>query len=323
MKKTSGMLLGKFMPLHLGHLYLIEFAKNYVDELYVVVGTIKSETMEGDLRYNWVRQACPGVNVIHLTDENPQEPQEHPDFWQIWYNSLTQVLPNKPDYVFASEKYGQKLAAILHAQFVPVDQLRTIVPISATKIRNDPMKYWQYIPRPVRPYYCKRVCIFGPESTGKSTLALDLAHHFNTVAVPEYARTHLEAGEGKIDYSDIAKIARGQMASEEALAHNSNRVIFCDTDLVLTTIWSDWLFQDCPDWVLEQANERKYDLYLVTDIDVPWVKDQVRYLPKERESFFKRCLAELDQRDLPYVVIKGDWEKRFEMAIAEVEKLFA
>lgn len=316
----TGMILGKFMPPHLGHIYLAEFAANYVDKLIIVVGSLKSEPIPGELRYQWMRDLFPNARVIHLTDENPQYPEEHPDFWQIWKKSLQRILPTIPNYVFASEEYGNPLAEILGAKFIPVNIDRDIIPVSGTAVREDPFKNWDYLPRCVRPYFTKRICIFGPESTGKSTLSQNLAQHFSTIAVPEYARTHIEFHKGDIGLDDIPLIARGQRASEDALARNANRLLFCDTDLLTTTIWSDWLFGTCPDWLKTEADAKNYDLYLLTDVDVPWIKDSVRYLPNERKSFLERCEKELQIRGRPYVLLSGSWEKRLSVAIQAVEQ---
>ncbi len=204
---------------------------------------------------------------------------------------------------------------------MPVDMLRAAVPISGTAVRNAPMKYWEYLPRCVRPYFVRRVCVFGPESTGKSTLVQDLASYFGTTAVPEYARTHLEAQGGAICAEDFPPIARGQMASEDALAMNANRVLICDTDLLLTTIWSDWLFGSCPEWIRAEAERRQYDLYLVTDVDVPWISDSVRFLPEERGTFLDRCLIELQSRSRPFRRISGSWEERLQTAVLAVQEI--
>jgi len=318
------MVLGKFMPPHRGHQYLIDFARHYVDELAVVVETAPGQPIPGELRFQWVREMFPQARVIHLTDVNPQDPSEHPDFWQIWHDSLVRVLPWQPDYVFASEPYGTPLAQVLGATFIPVDLPRSTIPISGTAVRADPMRYWEDLPRLVRPYFARRVCVFGPESTGKSTLTKDLARHFQTVAVPEYARTHLEtrpSPEEPLTADDFEKIARGQIASEDALALNANRVLICDTDLLLTTIWSDWLCGSCPDSIRQAAENRTYDLYLVTDVDVPWVADAVRYLPEERRTFFDRCLHELKLRNRPHVIIRGDWDERFQTAVQAIKEI--
>src|SRR4051794_34695897 len=262
---TTGMLLGKFLPPHLGHVYLVEFASRYVDQLTVVVCSLAREPIPGELRYRWMRELFPFDNVVHLTDELPQEPKEHPDFWALWKASLERVLPGRPDFVFASEDYGRKLAEVLGGEFVPVDRDRVAVPVSGTAIRTDPMRHWDYIPRCVRPYFARRVCVFGPESTGKTTLARRLAEHFGTAWVPEYARTLIEAQQGRIEREDMARIARGQIASEEALARNARRLLVCDTDVLTTRIWSETLYGTCDPFVAEQAMRRPYDLTLLLD----------------------------------------------------------
>src|SRR3954464_12879435 len=110
---STGMLLGKFMPPHLGHVYLVEFAQRFVDHLTVVVCSLPSEPIPGSLRFAWMRELFPAANVVHLTDDLPQEPCQHPDFWQLWHDSLLRVVPGRPDFVFASEDYGWKLAEVL------------------------------------------------------------------------------------------------------------------------------------------------------------------------------------------------------------------
>lgn len=318
---SRGLVLGKFLPPHRGHVYLCEFARTYVDELTVVVGTLKSEPIPGALRHQWMRELVPGARVIHLDEELPQDPSEHPEFWRVWKEALLRVLPAVPDFVFASEGYGKALAELFGATFVPVDLSRSAVPVSGTKIRSDPMRYWDYLPRCVRPHFARRVCVFGPESTGKSTLARDLAARFETVWVPEYARTHLEAQGGKVGPDDIPKIARGQRAAEDALARDANRALILDTDLLETTIWSEVLFGSCPDEVRAEAERRSCGLYLLTDVDVPWVPDAVRYLPDERRSFFDRCRRALEERKRRFIVLSGAWDKRLAEAAAAVEAL--
>lgn len=322
-RSGTGMILGKFMPPHLGHQYLIEFARHYVEHLTVLVCSIKREPIPGELRYAWMCEMFPDVNVVHVTDENPQEPHEHPDFWRIWHDSIRRVLPTGPDYVLASEDYGWKLAEILDAQYVPVDHDRTLVSISGAAIRDDPLGNWHYLPPCVRPYYVCRVCVFGAESTGKSTLARLLAEHYDSVHVSEYARGLLDFKDGHCDPQDIPRIARGHIASEEALARQANRVLFCDTDLITTTIWSDVLFGECPQWIRQEAERREYHLYLVTDIDVPWVADAQRFLPHERQQFLDRCIRELESRGRRYVIVSGSWEQRFGMACEAVDDVLA
>lgn len=321
-KRTKGMILGKFLPPHTGHRYLVDFARNYCDDLTVLVCTLEREPIDGALRYAWMRRMFPDCNVVHITDEVPQTPAEDPEFWAIWRALVLGAMPEGVDLVFASEDYGFKLAEVLDADFVPVDPDREIMAISGTEIRDNPLKNWRYIPDEVRPYYLRRVCIFGPESTGKSTLAKGLASHFKTLYVHEYARPLLNFKDGRCDYPDIERIARGQAAAEDALAPRANRVFFCDTDPLTTSIWSEVFFEKCPEWVQQEAERRSYDLYLLLDVDVDWVDDAQRYFPqaKKRRAFFERCKRALDARNRPYVRIRGSWSERLERAIAAVEE---
>jgi HTH-type transcriptional regulator, transcriptional repressor of NAD biosynthesis genes len=316
-----GMILGKFLPPHAGHLYLIAFAKQCVEKLTVVVGSLASEPIPGVIRYDWIKTLFPDIEVLHLTDENPQYPHEDPDFWRIWKDSLTRILPQLPDWVFASEDYGWPLAEVLGAQFMPVDPGRENFKISGSAIREKPNQYWEYLPEPVRLWYLKRVAVMGPESTGKSTLARNLAQNFKTIWVPEYARTWIEAHGRRPVGTDMPYIALGQRASQKALESKAQGVLFYDTELWLTTIWNQVLFQNKDTQIEAMALEQKCDHFLLCAPDVPWVADDVRYLPSGGEDFFERCLALLEAQNLPYTIISGTWEERWQKAIATVSEL--
>jgi len=315
---AHGMVLGKFLPPHTGHVHLIEFAQRCVERLTIVVGTLAREPIRGDLRAGWMRELFPRANVVHLTDENPQDPSEHPQFWEIWKASLQRVVPRPIDCVFASEPYGARLAADHGARFVPVDPARSVVPISGTAVRADPVGHWAFLPPPVRAHYAKRICIVGAESTGKSTLAAALAAHYRTCLVPEYARTYLEAlGRAPIA-SDLPVIAIGQCASEETLASRCDRILICDTDALVTTLWSEVLFGACDPRVL--ALVRPYALTIVTGPEVPFEADPIRYLPAQRDGFHQRCLAELATRGRRFITVTGDRETRLRTAIAAIDQ---
>lgn len=258
---------------------------------------------------------CPDVHTVHVREVLPQEPAEHPDFWAIWRDVCLRYA-GPVDAVFASESYGTPLAETLHAQYIPVDEARDLMPVSGTRVRDDPLAMWEFLPAAVRAHVVRRVCIFGPESTGKSTLARDLASHFGTHFVHEYARPYLDRQGGVPTFEDIAAIARGQIASEDALAQHANRVMFCDTDVLTTTIWSDVLFGKCPPWLHDEAARRRYDLTLLLDVDVPWVQDGQRFLPDQRVEFFNRCEAALTQYGRAYAIVRGNWRERFEQAVA-------
>jgi NadR type nicotinamide-nucleotide adenylyltransferase len=205
---------------------------------------------------------------------------------------------------------------------VPAGGLRDHLPISGSEIRRSPWAHWDFLPEVVRPYYVGRISIFGPESTGKTTLAARLAAHYRTVWVPEYARTWLEltpeeGGLRPVVWEDMAVIARGQRAAEEALARQANRRLFCDTDPAATRIWSEVLFSKVP--VVHEGGP--YCLTLLLDVDVPWEADTVRYLPQNRGVFFRRCRDLLEERHRAYRVISGSWEDRWRQSVQAVDEL--
>lgn len=318
----SGLIIGKFMPLTKGHCYLIETALAQVEQLNILVGTLRNEPIDGHLRYEWVRETFPQASVVHVTEELPAYPHEHPDFWAIWQRAIRDVFP-QVDVVFTSEDYGDKLAEVLGARHIQVDKARSVVPISATQVRAEPLRHWAYIPRAVRPYYVKRVLIHGAESTGKTTLARQLAAHYGTQWVPEYGRIYIEQQRGnRFDdfvYEDIAQIAAGHLESEEAAAYEANRLLFVDTDLMTTAIYSEHFFGQTPRFVRRIANERRYDLYLLLDIDLPWADDPQRTSRDHWQAMHCRFRNALESRRIPYTLIQGQGEARLQNAIAAVE----
>lgn len=319
--KTTGLVIGKFMPPHIGHQYLVDFATNYADKLTVLVCSLKNEPIPGELRYAWMKEMFPNADVKHCTDENPAYPEEDPEFWSIWKTTINKYVPNGANYLFASERYGEKLAEVIGAKFIPTPDDRSIIDVSATKIRKEPMKNWSYIPDIVKPYYVKNVCVFGPESTGKSTLTKKLAKQFRTVYAPEFARTLLEIKGGQCNYEDIDLIAKGQIASQKALAKKANKVLISDTDVLTTQIWSELLFKKCPNWIKEEAKKQTINLYLVMDTDVPFVKDAQRYGGDKRQLSFEICVKELKKHDKKFVIISGDFDERFRKATEEINRL--
>ncbi len=163
--------------------------------------------------------------------------------------------------------------------------------------------------------------VFGPESTGKTTLTRRLAEHYRSVWVPEWARTHLDPQGGRCEAADIERIALGQAASEDALARQAERVLICDTDTLTTTIWSEVYFAGVAPWIRDLAQRRRHDLYLLCDIDVPWIDDHQRDMPHRREEFRERCRNALEAHGRTYVWIRGGWDERFAAAVAAIDPL--
>jgi len=167
----------------------------------------------------------------------------------------------------------------------------------------------------------KRAVIIGPECTGKSELSEYLAREFNTVWVEEYAREYLDSLKRPYTAEDLVLIASGQLAREDALASKANNVLICDTDLYVIKIWSIFKYGYCDPAILRAIASRKYDLYLLSYIDIPWQFDPLREHPQEREVLFDLYLSEMQNQSVPFTIIKGSREERRRQAKDAVAKL--
>lgn len=318
----KGFTLGKFLPPHNGHLHLIHSALKQTEELTVLVCTLKKEPIPGILRYQWLKELCPEANIIHITDEIPSYPHEDPDFWAIWTALLKREIPPDTEVFFSSEDYGSEVAEKLGITHVLIDKERRTVPVSGTAIRTNPFSNWDFIPDNVKPFFVKRIVLTGPESTGKTRMSQLLAAYYTTSWAEEYGRTYFAEKNGKLVLRDIIKIAEGQLKREDEAASRANKLLFCDTDLIVTQIWSEIYFTECPPEVIKLQLERTYDLYLLMDIDIPWEDDGTREFPHLRQWHFNRLKEELDRRRLPYLIISGNYEERLKTAVSAIHAAF-
>ena len=177
-----------------------------------------------------------------------------------------------------------------------------------------------------QPINIVKVVLFGPESTGKTTLSRQLARHYNTVWVPEYAREYLQNKWNNerltCQQSDIIPIAVGQMKLENELALKADRVLICDTDLLETKVYSEEYYGGYVDPMLEKAaRENEYDLYLLTYIDVPWEADDLRDRPEQREEMFRAFEKALIDYNKNYILLKGDKKTRLQTAVQAIDKI--
>ncbi|MBO9636133.1 MAG: AAA family ATPase [Chitinophagaceae bacterium] len=177
----------------------------------------------------------------------------------------------------------------------------------------------------------KKIVIIGPESTGKSTLCQQLADHFGTDWVPEYAREYLLEHGTDYSYEDLLTIAKGQVALEEKYASGfSTRFppgspLFIDTDLYVMKVWCEFVFGKCHQWILDNIVTRRYDLYLLCNIDLPWVKDELREYPDllSRQKLYHIYKDIMQNQSAPWVDISGNYEERFQRAQSAVKNLLA
>ncbi len=322
---TTGLVLGKFMPLHLGHIALIEFALQRCDELLVLVCASDSEPIPGDKRLSWVEETFAGNNRVKPLllnyDESllPNTSVSSEEVSAIWAGYLKKHLP-PIDIFFASEAYATYMGRFLGCDYVIFDELRQTVPVSSTLIQQSPFTYWDFVPKPVRPFYVKKICLYGTESTGKTTFTEKLARHFDTIGVTEMAREILEHTY-ECTPAHLSQIAELQARTINQKIKQANKLLFVDTDVNITRSYSKFLFDAelaLPGWI-EEANQ--FDLYLYMDIDAPYIQDGTRLSMADRDLLNTFHRQELVNRGIKFELLSGSWEAKFERAMELIEQI--
>jgi NadR type nicotinamide-nucleotide adenylyltransferase len=166
----------------------------------------------------------------------------------------------------------------------------------------------------------KKIAILGPESSGKSVLCQQLAMHYNTLWVPEYARTYLPSLTRPYHAGDLLILAREQKRREDELLEQANRFLFCDTELINLRQWCLHKFGFCHDWIEEQLKKKPYDFYLLTDADMPWEADPLRENPGKGHYFFEVYKNDIELFGFSYSIVKGEGAKRLQCAIQSLEQ---
>ena len=327
-----GLYGGSFNPLHRGHLRTIIEAATLCDRLIVAisVGTARNEIDER-VRYRWVYQATKhldNVAIMLLHDDAPTKASYEEARQTADARTVTAFAGEPIDVVFCGDDYG---ADSFWSRCYPGADLviTSRDEVSSTAIRADPLAHWDWLPAVVRPFYAKKVLLTGGESTGKSTLAANLAAYFDTVHVDEVGRDLSErSGTDRlmlpVDFTEI--LLRHKTVEIDAL-QRANRVLFVDTDCLVTAFYLDFL--DGPD----QANNERlaeavaginhYDLVLLLEPDVPFVQDGDRsdVIAADRQRYSQRLHDLYVAHGFTPVVIGGDYHSRLEQAIRLVEQL--
>ncbi|MFT3936778.1 MAG: AAA family ATPase [Chitinophagaceae bacterium] len=324
MKKA--LLLGKFMPLHLGHIALIDFGLANADIVDIAVCVHKNEPIDGQLRYNWVNDYYKNnqqVNV-HLVEYNEDElsssSETSVDASIKWTDYLKQMFPATNVFI-SSEPYGKLVATHWGIDHLLFDEQRTRVPIAASDILKQPFVHWQYLPDIVKSYFVKKICIVGAESTGKSTLTERLAKHYQTAFVPEVARDIVDTTQS-CTLQDLHTIAAAHAKAIIDTLPLVNKLLFVDTDITITKSYARFLFDaalQTEDWI-EEAN--RFDLYLFLETDSPFVQDGTRLEEEDREKLNTSHKKEFAGQGIAYHILTGDWEQRFLNAVKMIDKTF-
>lgn len=308
----------------LGHAQLIEFASNLsLEATHVIVGSLAKEPVKGSVRTRAIAEHFLNSDVAaiyfhDLSDELPQEPAEHPDFWSIWRDVVLRFVPDfgANDAIVASETYGRDMATALGGRFIPYDMMRETISIKGDVVRKNIIENFEWIIPEFQRHLVKTITVFGPESCGKTTMSRRLAADLNGWFVPEYARGYLETVGAEITEEKMQDIVIGQTAAQKsAISHLKNRpFIFQDTDLFSTLgYYRLWGHGDADQIrnLRNNATRLASDLYIVMNDNIPFEADPLRYGGDKRESGVKLWTDLLGEFGQKYVVAPvGSHEKQ-------------
>ncbi|WP_102275174.1 multifunctional transcriptional regulator/nicotinamide-nucleotide adenylyltransferase/ribosylnicotinamide kinase NadR [Cytobacillus massiliigabonensis] len=338
--KRVGFFGGKFLPLHQGHVYSIIKASTMVDKLYVVLSHSDKRDLElckggklpyipGQIRLRWLSQLTKEMDNVKVVGVKDQEGNDDYN-WKEGSVKIREAIGKEINVVFSSEVEYAPIFKELYpeAKHILIDENRELFPISATKIREKGVfEYWDYIPEVAKPYFIKKVVILGTESCGKSTLTRNLALIYNTTFVKEYGRDYCEelgGCDGIILEEDYPMIAYGHKLKEYEAIRNANKIVFIDTEAVVTQFYSE-LYNQKHQIVLDEiAQIQKYDLCIYLEPDVKWVDDGLRVHgdQKVREENNDRLKDLLKENGIDYVSVGGTYQERFEKAVQLIGKVF-
>ena len=308
----TGVVIGKFYPLHKGHQYLIETAIKNSGRLYIIICTKDKEVPNPSIRLKWIKELynCPNIIIKEIVDIYDQNDSK------LWAELTKKTIGCYPDVVFSSENYGNEYAMYLKCVHELVDLERINIPISGTLIRNNPFQYWNYLHETVRQFYTIRIVLCGAESTGKTTLSSRLAKELNLPWVPEYGRKYCESFDilTKIwSIKDFENIANIQNEIENKAAQN-NQVIICDTDSFTTNVWAERYTQKKNNFKPDYCDNTFYIFSHVEGTEL--IDDGTRTDSNDeiRSWMHKELLETMTASGRPVIILTGTYEQRYKQA---------
>ncbi|MBM3206949.1 MAG: adenylyltransferase/cytidyltransferase family protein [Candidatus Staskawiczbacteria bacterium] len=322
---VKAFVFGKFLPFHKGHEAMINFAMSKCEFLSVLVCVSDKEKISGSIRKNWIVKTFydnSNIEVIeyyYRTDQLTNESKASLKVSEDWSEIFKDLFPDYSILV-TSEEYGKMVAEFMNIKHILYDIERNHVNISATYIRENIFKNWNYLPDSVKPYFTLKVVIVGTESTGKTTLAEKLAKHFNCGLVLEAAR-EIIANSNSFTFDDLYIVAKEHAKRIDKTIFADSPLVIIDTDIHTTKSYSRFTFEKELEINANIYNSSKASLYLYLNNDVEHLQDGARLSEAARNLLDLSHRQVLTDHDIDFIEIRGDWDERFDKAVEQINKL--
>lgn len=325
MEYKIGMYGGSFDPLHIGHIDMIIRAASQCEKLYVVLSYSRErDNVAMEYRYRWIKNSfrhLDNIEIILLEDNaTTKEEYDTDNYWKKGRDYILEQIGSNIDVVYCGSDYigSNRYESLYNCKVIYVD--RDIIPVSSTKIRSNPFKYWDYIPNICKPYYTKKILFVGGESTGKSTIVQNLARAYNTNYLEEVGREVCDyaGSEDLMIANDFYEILLKHKTKEMELINQSNKLFFIDTDALTTKFFAQFLLDGEKQNAEGLANAitkiNDFDLIFFLEPTVAFVQDGTRNVKIEadREKYSNQIKKLFDEANLDYICLAGDYLSRYE-----------
>ena len=324
---VKAFVFGKFLPFHKGHEAMINFALANCDFLTVLVCCSDKENIQDTYRKAWIEKAFEKEKNIEIRTFNYLESEllntseSSESVSKIWAEVFKKQLP---DYslLITSEEYGNFVAAFMNIQHIAYDIPKKLYPVSATAVRNDVFNNWQYVPDSVKPDLLLKVVILGTECTGKTTLTEKLAKYFNCSFVSEAGRDII-ANSNSFTFNDLYLVASEHATRIDKSNLADSPLVIIDTDIHTTKSYSLFTFEKELEISTDIYNSNRANIYLYLNNDIEYLQDGTRLSEADRNLLDLSHRQVLTNHNIEIIEVTGDWDKRFEKAVEQINKLIA
>lgn len=320
----KGFVFGKFYPFHIGHQKMIEFALEK-GSVTVLVCAEEKEKIDGNIRKEWIKETFKDnknlkVKVFKYNENDfPNTSVSDWEVSKIWSEVFKEYFKEE-NFLVTSEEYGEMLSVIMDVDHFMFDENRENIQISASKIREDLFKYWDFLPEAVQKYFALKVVFLGTESTGKTVMTNKISEYFKANKVSEAGRDLIQNSK-QFEFENLERVYTEHANRIEKVDHKESFLTLIDTDIHITKSYAEFIFGTKLNVPEEIIDKNKADLYLYSTKDAEYIQDGTRLEIDDRNKLDESHQNILKEDNIDFLEISGSWNDREKMAVDFIDKL--